>query len=53
MVPELPEIAGLRARCPSRLLERLVEVEALHVLALLADFELAEQVPDLVLAEAR
>jgi hypothetical protein len=53
MVAELPEVAGLRAGCPSRLLERIVEVEALHVLALLTDLQLAEQVPDLVLAEAR
>jgi hypothetical protein len=53
MIPERPEIAELRPRCPARLLQRLVEVEALRVLALLADLELSEQVSDLVLAEAR
>jgi hypothetical protein len=53
MVPEDPEIAELGAGCPPRLLQGFVEVEALHVLALLADFELSEQVPDLVLTEAR
>jgi hypothetical protein len=50
---ELPEITGLRARCPTRFLQRLVKVEALHVLALLAYLQAPEQVPDLVLAEAR
>jgi hypothetical protein len=52
VVPEHPEIPGLRPGCPPRLLQGLVEVEALHVLALLADLELSEQVSDLVLAEA-
>jgi hypothetical protein len=50
---ELPEITELRARCPRRFLQRLVKVEALHVLALLAYLQAPEQVPDLVLAEAR
>src|SRR5450759_2167566 len=52
MIPELPKIAGLRAGCPPRFLERLVELAALPVLALLADFKLSEQVSDLVLTEA-
>jgi len=51
VVPELPEIAGLRAWCPARFLHRLVEVEAFHVLALLADLEVPEQILHLVLAE--
>jgi hypothetical protein len=37
MIPERPEIAGLGPGCPPRLLQGLVEVEALHALALLAD----------------
>jgi len=52
MVAELPEIAGLRPRCSPRFLERIVEVEALHVLALLACFERAEQILHLVITEA-
>ena len=53
MIPERPEIAGFRAGCPPRLLQGFVEVERLHVLALLAHFEAPEQVAHLVLAEAR
>jgi hypothetical protein len=52
MVAEDPEIAGLGPRSPTRFLQRIVKVEALHVLALLADLQLSEQVPDLVLTEA-
>jgi hypothetical protein len=39
VIAELPEVAGLRARCPTRFLQGLVKVEALHVLALLAGLE--------------
>jgi len=53
VIPERPEIAGLRPRCPPRLFERFVEVEALHVLALLAGLERSQQLLHLVLAEAR
>jgi hypothetical protein len=53
MVPEDPQIARLRAGSSPSLLQRFVEVEALHVLALLADLQLAEQVSDLILIEPR
>ncbi len=39
VIPELPEIASFRPGCPPRFLERIVEVEALHLLALLADLD--------------
>ena len=53
MVAEDPEIAGLRPRCPARLFEGLVEVEALRPFALLTGLETPEQVLDLALAEPR
>ena len=53
MVPELPEIAGFRARCPPRLRQRLIEVKRLGTLPPLADLEAAEQLLHLVLGEAR
>jgi len=53
VVPELPEIAGLRAGCPPCLLQRIIEVERLGTLAPLADLEAPEQLLHLVLAEAR
>jgi hypothetical protein len=53
VILELPEIAGLRAGCPPRFLERIVEVEALHMLALLAGLQAPEQILHLVLPEAR
>src|SRR5450759_526312 len=53
MVAQDPEIARLGARRAGRFLERGVEVEALHLFALLAGFERAQQLPDLVLPEAR
>ena len=53
MVAQDPEITRLRARGASGLFECLVEIEALDLLALLADFERAQQILDLVLAEAR
>jgi len=53
VVPELPEIAGFRARCPPRLRQRLIEVKRLGTLPPLADLEAAEQLLHLVLGEAR
>src|SRR5664280_3663040 len=53
VVAEDPEIAGLRARSPPRFLQRLVKVEALDVLALLAGLKLSEQILHLVLTEPR
>jgi len=53
LVAEDPELARLRARRAGRGLEGGVEIEALDLLALLAGLERAEQVADLVLAEAR
>ena len=45
MLAELPEIAGLRPGCPARLLQRLVEVERLLPLALLADLQASAAAP--------
>jgi hypothetical protein len=52
MVPERPEITGLRAGCPARLLQRLVEVERLCPFPLLAGLQRSQQLLDLILAEA-
>ncbi len=52
MVAQDEEIAGLGAWRAGRLFESLPQIEALHLLALLASFKGAQQVGDLILAEA-
>ena len=52
VLSEDPQIAGLRPRGPPRLLQCLVEVERLRPFALLAGLQGAQQIGDLVLAEA-
>ena len=52
MLTESPDIAGLRPRL-LRGLERLVKVERLGALPFLPGFERAEEVPELIVAEAR
>jgi hypothetical protein len=53
MVAQDPEITELGAGCTSRLRQCLIEIEALYSLALLADFEGAQQIGDLGFAKAR
>ncbi len=53
MVAQDPQIAELGPGCTSSFLERLIEIEALDPLALLASLKRAQQIGDLVLAEAR
>ena len=52
MVAERPQVTGLRARLPSRLLERGLQLERLGLVGPLPRLQALEEVLDLVLPEA-